>query len=412
MDYVSITESIMSRRRFTDVSGKEVTEELLSRLSHPERGMRLIHIAGTNGKGSTAAFIGSILKAASFKVGIFTSPHLVDFRERIRINDEMISREDLIRIGRRVIGTPMSNEPTMFDLCLAIALLYFKEQECDYVILETGMGGRLDSTNGLVEIPVVSVITRIGLDHTEYLGDTLLKIASEKAGILKNGTRCVIAQNDAEAVKVIKQRCDELGVSNILSEEVSLPKGSILGLIGEYQKENAKNAVAAAGLLRSDWDISDSEYERILLKGLSDAIWPGRMQIVKEDPIVILDGAHNPQGIDALAKSLSSEWPGQRFIFVMGVLADKDYKDMVAPLVALSDHFYATSVSEAKRALSAEVLCEILARAGGKAEAIADPFLALERAIKDAKKSYGIVVACGSLYMIGELLEGLSGECK
>ena len=189
MEYEEIVTAIMGRRRFGKACGRQVAEELLARLNCPERGMRVIHIAGTNGKGSTAAFVSSILQAAGFCVGQFTSPHLVDFTERIQVNGRQISREDAARLGQRLLDLPMELECTMFDLCLGMALLYFRERRCDFVVLETGLGGRLDSTSGLSQVPLVSVVTNIGLDHVQILGDTLEEIAAEKAGIFKRGRR-------------------------------------------------------------------------------------------------------------------------------------------------------------------------------------------------------------------------------
>ena len=188
----------MGRRRFGKACGRQVAEELLARLNCPERGMRVIHIAGTNGKGSTAAFVSSILQAAGFCVGQFTSPHLVDFTERIQVNGRQISREDAARLGQRLLDLPMELECTMFDLCLGMALLYFRERRCDFVVLETGLGGRLDSTSGLSQVPLVSVVTNIGLDHVQILGDTLEEIAAgegrhlqagDGGGFRKNGRR-------------------------------------------------------------------------------------------------------------------------------------------------------------------------------------------------------------------------------
>ena len=212
MEYEEIVTAIMGRRRFGKACGRQVAEELLARLNCPERGMRVIHIAGTNGKGSTAAFVSSILQAAGFCVGQFTSPHLVDFTERIQVNGRQISREDAARLGQRLLDLPMELECTMFDLCLGMALLYFRERRCDFVVLETGLGGRLDSTSGLSQVPLVSVVTNIGLDHVQILGDTLEEIAAEKAGIFKPGTEAVFGKMAAAARRVLIKRCEELGI--------------------------------------------------------------------------------------------------------------------------------------------------------------------------------------------------------
>ena len=208
MQYEEVVSTIEAKRRFGQARGCDVTKEMMERLGHPEDGMKIIHIAGTNGKGSTAAFVSSILQAADFVVGLFTSPHLIRFTERIRVNNREIPNEDVARLGEHLLALPMENECTMFDLCLGMAVLYFKEQHCDYVILETGLGGAGDSTTGLRQIPLVCAITNIGLDHTQILGDTIEKIAAEKAGILKKGTQALLGIMEERAQKVIRERAD------------------------------------------------------------------------------------------------------------------------------------------------------------------------------------------------------------
>ena len=188
--YEEVIDIIQNSRRFGNLTGSEITKIMLETLEHPEEGMPYIHVAGTNGKGSVSAFLCAILKEAGLKTGMFTSPHLVDFRERIQINDEMISKEDVHRLGNLLLAQNFGVQPTMFDYCLAMALLYFKEQQCDVIVLETGLGGKYDSTNA-VGTPAVSVITKIGMDHMAILGNTLVEIAGEKAGIIKAGTKLV-----------------------------------------------------------------------------------------------------------------------------------------------------------------------------------------------------------------------------
>ncbi|MBP3727568.1 MAG: bifunctional folylpolyglutamate synthase/dihydrofolate synthase, partial [Pseudobutyrivibrio sp.] len=223
MTYEEVVNTIDNKRRFGKACGRDVTKEFLTVLNHPEDGMNIIHIAGTNGKGSVAAFVSSILQAASFaskesfKVGLFTSPHLIDYTERIQIDGKQISREDVARLGSYLLGIKLDLEPTMFDYWLVMALLYFKEQGVKYIVLETGLGGAKDSTNGLAQAPRVCAITSIGLEHTQYLGNTVEAIAGEKAGIIKPGIPVVIGDMPAGARDTIIDRCNQLGSRYVLA---------------------------------------------------------------------------------------------------------------------------------------------------------------------------------------------------
>ena len=262
MTYEKVVEKIEHSRRFGRLSGVEVTGKMLQTLGNPQEGMRLIHIAGTNGKGSVSAFLCSILKEAGLRVGVFTSPHLVDFEERICINDRMIEKEAVARIGTRLLNEPFEEEPAMFDYCLAMALLYFREQQCDVLILETGLGGRLDSTNA-VGTPEVSVITKIGYDHMEILGDTLEEIAAEKAGIIKRGTVVVTESQTPEILAVLLAAAEAAGARGcrVIAPEKFLQcryedgiQSFVYGdygtlsmqMLGVHQYENAAAAVEAA----------------------------------------------------------------------------------------------------------------------------------------------------------------------
>ena len=210
--YKEVIDKIENARRFGNLPGIEITKILLEELGHPEKDIPFVHVAGTNGKGSTCAFLGSILSGAGYKVGVFTSPHLIDFEERITISGEMILKETVTRLGNQLLGLKLDIHPTMFDYCLVMALLYFKEQSCDLMILETGLGGSKDSTTA-VGVPLVSVITKIGYDHMELLGDSLDKIAGEKAGILKAGTKFVIEMQEPEEMSVILEKAAKVGIS-------------------------------------------------------------------------------------------------------------------------------------------------------------------------------------------------------
>ena len=382
-------------RRFGKKTGFEISEELLSYLENPEEAFEIIHIAGTNGKGSTAMYTASVL-AGKKKVGLFTSPHLISFRERIRIGKEgtfsRIPREDVVRIGERLLllCKEKNVEPTMFDIALCMALLYYKEQECDYVVLETGLGGTYDSTRAVSKVPIVSVITNIGFDHEAVLGNTLAEIAKNKAGIIREGTQTVIGAMDVEARDVIIQTCEEKNVPYLFAEEVSTEELRMLRL-PPYQIENAKNAVATIRLLEEEFDI---------ISGLKKARWPGRMDVISKNPFILLDGAHNPQGVYALKKSLDTLYPDEKFTFIFGVLADKDYASMIQTILPLATRFLTVTV-DSERALNAEELAKTIESYGVEA----CEYDKISEAISGAKKFPEKIVIFGSLYFIGEVLE-------
>ena len=414
MEYEEIVTAIMGRRRFGKACGRQVAEELLARLNCPERGMRVIHIAGTNGKGSTAAFVSSILQAAGFCVGQFTSPHLVDFTERIQVNGRQISREDAARLGQRLLDLPMELECTMFDLCLGMALLYFRERRCDFVVLETGLGGRLDSTSGLSQVPLVSVVTNIGLDHVQILGDTLEEIAAEKAGIFKPGTEAVFGKMAAAARRVLIKRCEELGIpwrdAGELEERIRSGEEAVeprLGLFGAYQRQNAATAAAVFDVIAERCpkllgEMSEEKRRNILLEGLERTVWPGRMEILSEDPFLLVDGAHNPQGVAALAESLRQAYPGEQFLFVAGILADKDYEGMLEIMIPLARRFYTVTV-ESSRSLQGQAVAEYLKGKGQEAVYMEDLSACLRTVLSEGKQTGKRIVAFGSLYFIGSL---------
>lgn len=391
----------MSRRRFGKASGAEVTREMMRYLGYPEMGMRLIHIAGTNGKGSTAAFVSSILQAAGFCVGQFTSPHLVEFTERIQVNGCQISREDAARLGEFVLNAPLFLESTMFDLALAMAVLYFRERQCDFVVLETGLGGRLDSTNGLTQIPLVAAVTNIGLEHTQILGDTIEKIAWEKAGILKEGSSAVFGEMDPSAERVLVDCCRQLGIPWKKAE--ALDKDTTLGLRGAYQRRNASVACRICETLAEVCPglFADRSLEEICSIGLKKAVWPGRMEILSKNPFLMVDGAHNPQGVNALTESLRESYPGEKFLFVVGILADKDYGKMLEEIFPLAEEFYTVTV-DSDRSLQGKTVADYLRERGQKARFFDDLRECLKRIL--AEKGTGRrCVLFGSLYFVGSV---------
>lgn len=400
MVYEEVIRRVMSRRRFGKASGAEVTREMMRYLGYPEMGMRLIHIAGTNGKGSTAAFVSSILQAAGFCVGQFTSPHLVEFTERIQVNGCQISREDAARLGEFVLNAPLFLESTMFDLALAMAVLYFRERQCDFVVLETGLGGRLDSTNGLSQVPLVSVITNIGLEHTLILGDTIEKIAGEKGGILKQGCSAVFGEMDPAAHKVLTDICEQ---KKIPWKDAEKEQFGRLGLFGSYQKQNAATAAAAYEVIveKCPEFFERKDADAILQKGLAQAEWPGRMEILSQTPFLMVDGAHNPQGVHALAESLKEAYPGEKFIFAVGILADKDYGKMLEEMCPLAEKFYTVTV-ESSRSLQGEAVAEYLQSRGQTAVFVSGLEECLRQVRRDCASGKKAVLF-GSLYFVGSV---------
>lgn len=410
MNYEETVLAIQTKHRFGKAYGRDVTAEMMQHLHHPEHGMQVIHIAGTNGKGSTAAFVSSILHAAGFCVGRFTSPHLVHFTERITVDDVEIGEEDVVRLGERVLSLPMQLEPTMFDLCLGIAILYFAERKCDYIVLETGLGGAKDSTAGLDLVPLVCAFTNIGLDHTSILGDTIEQIAKEKAGILKKGTEAVVGIMTPEARKVIEERVRALSIStrNVdnLLERISTTQ---IALNGDFQRENAALAIGIVETLFNQKcgyleDKSTTEIEGWINEGLSHTRWPGRMEVLSENPFILVDGAHNPQGVEALFNSLIQLYPDEKFLFLCGVMADKDYMPMMRKMYPLAEKFVTVTVDYA-RSLAAEELAATICAEGQDAEA-ADSVKEGWTQIKTCALASGKrVIAFGSLYFVGELEE-------
>ncbi|MDD7177473.1 MAG: 5-formyltetrahydrofolate cyclo-ligase [Lachnospiraceae bacterium] len=412
MAYGALVEKISGSRRFGRAPGIECSGAVMELLGHPDRDLKFVHIAGTNGKGSVSAFLREICEKAGLRVGLFTSPHLQEFTERIQIGHEQIPREKVRQLGQIVMAAndrlmvSRGINLTMFDYCLAIALLYFKEQQADLVILETGMGGRLDSTN-MIQAPVVSVITGIGLEHTEYLGDTVSAIAAEKAGILKPGTKAVLMEQEPQSLEVLLGRCEALGICYRVSGSVDA-EGSYrgvhyeIGMPGSYQRKNAAAAIEAAMLL------AENGYPQItgqvITAGIRDARWPGRMELLREHPWVLLDGAHNVHGVTALAKSLRELGQDTRYTFFMGVMADKDYETMVELILPLAKQIYALA-PDSDRALPAEKLCALIREKGGRADVCTDEAHLVELVHTQPEQEKCVVF--GSLYLIGEIRQRL-----
>ncbi len=398
--------------KFTHAPGLDVMAALCARLGDPQRSLRCVHIAGTNGKGSCAAMVCAMLRAAGYKTGLYTSPDLTGPWERIKVDGVDITLPDFAAVTARVkaacAGLP---EPSYFEKLTAAAFLYFAERRCDYVVLETGLGGRLDATN-IVEKPAVSVIMPIGLDHTDLLGSTLEAIAGEKAGIVKPGCPVVCAVQPHSAEAVIRARCEAVGsplhkidinVIHPLAHGLAGQRFAYgdmedisLSLLGRHQVENACAAIEAGRVL----GLSEAD----IRAGLAGAQWPCRFEYVLGAPPFILDGAHNGHGAAALAAGLKEYFPGERFTILMGVMRDKPWREMLEILSPLAARFVCVA-PEGPRALPAGELAAAVAARGVPAEAAES----LNEALALCRAHSEPVCACGSLYYIGYLRKMLKG---
>ena len=395
--------------------GLERMRELMRRLGDVQDTLKYVHVAGTNGKGSTSTMLASILRSAGYKTGLYTSPHLVRVNERFRIDGADVSDAALCRAAEAVKAAAdgMEDAPTEFEILTAMAFWYFAEQRCDAVVLEVGLGGRLDATN-VIRSPEAAVIANIGLEHTAILGDTLPKIAAEKAGILKPGTTAVTYPVSAAVDAVYRAVCAERGArwhpvsfDTLREREHSLAGQRFdyggetdlsLHLLGVHQCRNAALAVETVRVLREKgWRIS----EKALREGLEAARWEARFEVLRRDPPFIVDGAHNPQCIDALCASLDEYLPGEKALFLLGVLADKDYEAMLARLLPYGKKFFCLT-PDSPRALCAPALCAKLRAMGAAAEAFSSVGEGVRRAAEESGGETP-VVACGSLYLMGEV---------
>ena len=410
--------------------GLERSTALLDRMGRPQDRLRFVHVAGTNGKGSTCAYVASALKAAGYRTGMFTSPYIITFEERIRVNGENISIDDLrdvtlfVREHAEALAAEIGEHPTEFELMTAVAFEHFARSACDIVVCEVGMGGRLDSTN-IIAPPEVCVITRIGLDHTDFLGTTIPAIAREKAGIIKDGSPVVSwPQDDEETQRVIdeiaashgcavyKPDFSKLDMQPVTKEGVRAfsYKGEEFQtrLLASYQPYNAALAIEVIGALRrGGWNVDDTALET----GIAQTKWPGRFEVVSSQaPTIIVDGGHNRQGADALASSLRDVFPGEKVTFIMSVLGDKDYRSMIHEVLPLANAFVCVTPPN-PRALSAEDLARaIREEAGNEQPSAVMPVASFPQALEKARKlagPSGVICAFGSLYSLAEIRAAL-----
>ena len=396
------------------VPGLSRITELLDRMGRPQDGLKYVHIVGTNGKGSTAAMLSSVLTRAGYRTGLFISPYVIDFRERMQINNEMIPQTALTEVTEyvRSFAETMADLPTEFELITAIALCWFAREKCDIVILEAGMGGEFDATN-VIPAPEVAVFTNIGLDHTEFLGNTVEAIAATKAGILKPGCDAVLYPNSPSVEQVIRERCEARNIPLTVADPASLQPLSHdldgqrlqwgrltldLPLLGEHQRRNTAVVLAVLeALRRRGWQVKDSD----ILAGIREVRWPGRFEVLGREPLFVLDGGHNPQCMEALLQTAGDYLRGRPLTVITGVLADKDYANMFDRTAVLADRFF-TLTPDNPRALPGEDLARWLGRYGKPAVPCQSPEEAIRAALA-ATPQNGAILAYGSLYLASEL---------
>ena len=404
MTYAEAIQFLYGLQLFGANFGLERAHKLAALAGNPQEQLRFIHVAGTNGKGSTCAMLESIYRAAGLRVGLFTSPHLVSFRERIQVNRHLISEAEIVRLVAEI--QPLlkefssDNHPTMFEVVTVMALKYFAEQKCNLVIWETGLGGRLDATN--IVTPLASVITNIAFDHQQWLGDTLAKIAAEKAGIIKPGVPAVTAEDKPEALRAIETMANKVG-SPLTSIENN-PVSSIqhpASLLGDHQKLNAALALATVEVLQKQISVCESQ----IRAGLANVNWPGRLQLVQKPggQKILLDGAHNVAGAETLRAALKKDLAGSRPVFIFGALADKNWPDICRLLAPLAAKVFTVPVASERTAKASE-LADYFHSANPAAVAIVCDNLA---DALTASKDEPFVVITGSLYLVGEALEQL-----
>lgn len=400
--------------------GTDCEKELLSLLGNPQDKLRFIHVAGTNGKGSFCSMMSSVLQKQGYKVGLYTSPYIVVFNDRIRVNGLPIAEDDINDLFLRVRqkADTMKTPPSSFDFITAAAFLWFYETKCDIVVLEVGLGGRYDSTN-VIKNSLLSVITGIAFDHTEILGDTIEKIAWEKAGIIKENCPALYGGNNEKALAVIEKECEEkhseLTVKNpdllkILSTTLDGTefefdgKEYFIRLLGLYQPANAATVLEAIDVLRKHgFEISETAVK----DGLSSAVWQARFEKIADEPVVLYDGGHNPQGVRAAVESVRAYFGDKKINLLVGILADKAHGEMAEELAKIADRVICIA-PPSPRALPAEALAEEFCEAGANARAANS----IKEGVKIALSYKKPVLVIGSLYSYNDVSESVRSTLK
>lgn len=419
MNYEEAREYLDQVSKGGSVLGLDNMRELLKRLGNPQDSLKFVHISGTNGKGSVLAYLSTVFKEAGYRTGRYISPTLFSYREKIQVNEKFIGREDLSRLTEKVkaAAEEMKNcaagDPTIFEIETSLAFLYFVEQKCDIVILETGLGGALDATN-VITTPVMEIIASISMDHMEFLGDTLGKIAYQKAGIIKPDTSVVSAMQQPEAMEVICNVCRERDCTFQAVDPEQIKDISYgyegqsfsyknwenikISLMGSYQIKNAALALEAINALRKlGYDLKD----RAVYQGMKKAIWKGRFTLISKDPVILMDGAHNPAAAEELVRSLKLYYAGKKFYYIFGMFRDKDYEQVIRLTAPMAEHIITVQTPGNPRALPAAELKEAVAEINPSVEAAESLRMAVNQ-VMERIDSDSVVVIFGSLSFLGE----------
>lgn len=419
MNYNEARQYLTEVTKYGSVPGLDSIRELMRRLGNPQDKLKFIHIAGTNGKGSVLAYLSTILKKAGYRTGRYVSPTLFSYRERIQVDGDMIGREDLARLTEIVRDASEDMErdglahPTSFETETAVAWLYFVEKNCDIVVLETGMGGKLDATN-IVRTTVLEILTPVSMDHMEFLGDTLAAIAGQKAGIIKPHTTVVSTPQEADAMEVIEKTCrekectlhtvDQGCLSDVVygwdRQKLSYRnwKDVEISLAGRYQIQNAMTALEAVNALRElEYKIADSD----VYEGMRETVWRGRFTVIRKNPAVILDGAHNPAAARELKASLEQYFSGRTLRYIFGMFRDKDHEKVIELTAPLAEHIITVETPDNVRATPAETLKKEVAEVNPSVEAAKSIADAVEKTFSQAS-SEDVIVIFGSLSFLGE----------
>ena len=421
MNYEQALEYIHAVQWAGHKPGLSRTRTLLAALGNPQRQLRFVHIAGTNGKGSTAAMMASCLRKAGYRVGLYTSPFINRFNERIQVDGQQIGDQELVELVEKVrpAAEAMTDVPTEFEIITALGMLYFAQRQCDVVVLEVGLGGTLDSTN-VIDRPECAVITALGMDHVKELGPTLADIAAAKAGIIKEGCPVVSYGGVPEADAVIRRVAAEkhaqltevdfgrLQVDGGDLDQVTFDFDGLdrvrLPLIGSYQPRNAALAITALRVMREKgWNIPESA----IRAGLETVQWAGRFELLRHHPAFVLDGSHNSHGMTATVQSLRDRFPGQKFVFLVSIMADKDVDKMLELLAPLAVRFV-TVAAHTPRAMPAQTLAEHIRRYGCTAEAAPTIEAGVKRAVELGGE--GPVCALGTLYFSGDVRKAFAEQ--
>jgi dihydrofolate synthase/folylpolyglutamate synthase len=410
MPLTALLEKLYARRRFGIRPGVDRVGTLLATLGHPEKQFRSIHVVGTNGKGSTSAFLSSILKCTGCRTALFSSPHLVRFSERFRV-DGVDCQADKIAVNLKTVLDAAPDEATFFEISTALAALLFSEERVECAVFEAGMGGRSDATAAICG--EMTIITPISVDHTEYLGASLTEIADEKAGIIEAYTKVICAEQEDAVLAVIKNRSKAVNsplkymgrdFSAIWNQRGTLDYRGIHtsmeeispGIPGRYQLQNAALALAASESLDFSGKAADSD---ALALGVTSAYWPGRMELIPGNPPLLLDGAHNPAGAKALAESLAA-YPRRRILLVTGVCSDKDIDQIYAPLIPLVERIYTVTPS-VDRAINCEELSRFFTKVGVESTPCGNVVSGIEKARNESAQG-DLILLSGSLFIVGE----------